>query len=116
MKGIVAAALVVVSASLVLAQRPQPGVIRTRISVVPVDVRVVDRKGNPVIDLKQEDFTILEDGVPQPIRHFELQTLTPDAAGAAVAADLHTPNGEVTAEQRRVFLLVLGRGYMTGPS
>ncbi len=117
MRIIVAAALIALTAASTRAQqRPQPGVIRTRISVVPVDVRVVDRKGNPVTDLTQEDFTILEDGVPQPIRHFELQTLTPDPAAAAADVDLRAPTGTLTAQPRRVFLLVLGRGYMNGPS
>jgi VWFA-related protein len=97
-------------------QRPQPGVIRSRIAVIPIDVRVVDRKGNPVTDLKQEDFIVLEDGVPQPIRHFEVQTLVADPRAVAAAADLRAPNGAISAQPRRVFLLVLGRGYMTGPS
>jgi len=35
-----------------------------------VDVTVTDAKGNPVHGLKQSDFTISEDGQPQPIRSF----------------------------------------------
>lgn len=35
-----------------------------------VDVLVTDDKGNPVRGLKQSDFTVLEDGHPQPIRSF----------------------------------------------
>jgi VWFA-related protein len=35
-----------------------------------VDVTVTDAKGNPVQGLKQSDFTISEDGQPQPIRSF----------------------------------------------
>jgi hypothetical protein len=88
MRNVVAAALILASATIALAQRPQPGVIRARISVVPIDVRGVHRKGNPVTDPKQEDFTVLEDGVPQPIQHFELQTLSPDPAAATAAVDL----------------------------
>ena len=34
------------------AQEPQPPSIRTRITMVPIDVRVVDRDGKPVTDLK----------------------------------------------------------------
>ena len=36
-----------------------------------VDVTVTDAKGNPVHGLKQSDFTVKEDGKPQPIRSFE---------------------------------------------
>ena len=35
-----------------------------------VDVTVTDAKGNPVYGLKQSDFTIEENGKPQPIRSF----------------------------------------------
>jgi VWFA-related protein len=35
-----------------------------------VDVTVTDAKGNPVHGLKQSDFTVEEDGKPQPIRGF----------------------------------------------
>jgi VWFA-related protein len=83
--------------------------------MVPVDVRVVDRDGKPVTDLKQEDFTILEDSVPQPIGHFSVQAFTPDmAAVARPLRDVDTPNLE--AQNRRVFLFQLGRGRMKGPS
>lgn len=48
---------------------------------VPVDVVVVnataqDEKGNPVRDLRKEDFRIYEDGQPQPIHTFSVETYT----------------------------------------
>ena len=101
MRHVIAAALLLASAAIALAQRPQPGVICARISVVPIDVRVVDRKGNPVTDLKQEDFTVLEDGVPQPIQRFELQTLSPDPAAATAAVDLRAPGSSKKARPTR---------------
>ncbi len=100
-------------------QQPQvPGTFRTRITIVPVDVRVVDRSGKPVTDLKQEDFTILEDGVPQVIRHFSVQSLVAEAPGPAGALPaLRTaPSADLKAQNRRVFLILLGRGRMKGPS
>jgi VWFA-related protein len=36
-----------------------------------LDVVVTDAKGQPVRDLKQSDFTVKEDGQPQPLRSFE---------------------------------------------
>lgn len=64
------------------AQQPT-GSFRSRITMVPLDVRVLDRDGKPITDLRQEDFTVLEDGIPQAIRHFAIQSLTPEAAPAA---------------------------------
>jgi len=42
---------------------------------VLVDVRVTDRKGDPVTDLKQSDFKVDEDGVPQKINSFDLENI-----------------------------------------
>jgi len=36
-----------------------------------VDVVITDKKGTPIRDLKQEDLTVTEDGVPQQIVSFE---------------------------------------------
>jgi VWFA-related protein len=40
-----------------------------------VDVRVYDKSGKPVTDLKQSDFRVSEDGVPQTIRDFTLENV-----------------------------------------
>ena len=50
------------------AQQP----IRTGINFVRVDVIVTDNKGNPVLDLTQEDFQVAEDGKPQTIQTFSV--------------------------------------------
>jgi hypothetical protein len=47
---------------------PSNMVLRTTTRLVVVDVVTVDSKGEPVLDLKADDFTILEDGKPQKIR------------------------------------------------
>jgi VWFA-related protein len=94
-----------------------PGAIRTRVTLVPVDVRVLDRDGKPITGLKQEDFTVTENGVPHAIRHFSVQALTPEPLAATAEPSLRRPPGTTLAPQnRRVFLLLLGRGRMTGPS
>jgi VWFA-related protein len=49
---------------------------------VIVDVIVGDRYGTAVAGLKQEDFTILEDGKPQPITFFETHGGAPMRMGA----------------------------------
>src|SRR5687768_15774553 len=45
----------------------QPPTFKTGINFVRVDVIVTDGKGNPVLDLKAEEFSVSEDGRPQKI-------------------------------------------------
>jgi VWFA-related protein len=112
---------VFVFASALAAQQPPTQdpqqTFRSRVTVVPVDVRVVDRNGKPITDLKQEDFTVIEDGVPQKIVHFSFQTLTPVTGEVPdTPLDFRKPLGESVAPQnRRIFLLVLGTGRQVGP-
>ncbi len=99
-------------------QPPQQPAFRTGVIVVPIDVRVVDNKtGKAVTDLKAEDFTLFEDGTPQPIRVFEAHTLT---AGQAPPPGTKIPIRESAfgsvPQNNRVFLLVLGRGKLQEPS
>jgi VWFA-related protein len=98
-------------------QDAQQPTFRSRVTVVPVDVRVVDRQGRPVEGLKETDFTVLEDGVPQRIVHFMYNRL--EAAPAAAVDEplgFRRPLGEaVAAQNHRIFLIVLGRGRHTGP-
>jgi hypothetical protein len=41
------------------------------VDVVTVDVVVTDKAGNPVSGLTKDDFTVLDEGRPQPISSFE---------------------------------------------
>ncbi len=43
-----------------------------RVTVVEVPVNVLDRRGNPVDNLKAEDFEVYDDGKKQPITGFEV--------------------------------------------
>ncbi len=97
-------------------QQPPPS-FRSRVTVVPVDVRVVDRNGKPITGLTQQDFTVSEDGVPQQIVHFSFKTLTAIAPGPEPPApQFRKPLSEtVTPQSQRIFLLLLGRGRQVGP-
>jgi VWFA-related protein len=54
------------------AQEPTPApVFHAESRLVVVDVVVADKHGQPVTDLKQEDFALTEDGKPQQIKFFE---------------------------------------------
>ena len=60
---------------------------------VVVDVVVTDAKGNPVEGLKQGDFKVMEDGVVQPLRFFDVHTGGVDVGASQQALDLHLPPG-----------------------
>jgi len=47
---------------------------RVPVDVVVVNVSVTDKKGDPVLDLTKDDFTIYEDGKEQPIHTFTLES------------------------------------------
>jgi len=59
-------------------QQPVPR-IRTGINYVRVDAIITDRQGNPVLDLKQDEFRIKEDGKPQSIESFSVINIDPIA-------------------------------------
>lgn len=74
-------------------------VIKVTANLVSLDVIVKDKKGKAITDLKPEDFTVFENGVPQKIQFFD-STLTSgnEAAQPTTATDStgpkpRTPNG-----------------------
>ena len=54
--------------------------IRTNVRQVVVDVVVTDNQDHPIKGLKQEDFSVFEDDLPQKIIYFEAHTSSPDSA------------------------------------
>ena len=99
------------------AQQPPQPTFRTGVIIVPVDVRVLDRNGKPVTDLRQEDFTVLEDGAPQEVRHFSARGLAPMPVPAEAKPAVRTRSSSPLQEQSaRIFLIVLGRGRLQYPS
>jgi VWFA-related protein len=101
----------------VASQSPQPAAppqFRGGVLVVPVDVRVVDRQGNPVTDLKESDFSLLENGQAQPLKHFSTVDLSVPVAARPLPGPL-SQEALLESPTRRVFLLVLGRGRLQPP-
>ena len=57
-----------------IAQSSQAGyTFKAQTELVLVNVTVRDKKGNPVRDLKPEDFTVLEDNKPQKVATFDIE-------------------------------------------
>ncbi|HEY7501385.1 MAG TPA: VWA domain-containing protein [Vicinamibacterales bacterium] len=116
---LVLAFLVLGSSSFVLSSTQQPA-FRSRITIVPIDVRVLDADGKPIVDLERNDFTILENGVPQGITHFSSQALVAEAPDPKESlrepALRASPAEGLKPQNRRIFLIQLGRGRMKGPS
>src|ERR1035438_685042 len=77
----------VLSVPLVPAQQPQnsipsaaqqgASVIRSTTRLVQVRVFVQDGKGEPITDLKSEDFKVLDEGKPQNIALFSAESIVP---------------------------------------
>ncbi|MGH9464733.1 MAG: VWA domain-containing protein, partial [Thermoanaerobaculia bacterium] len=67
-------ALLALSIAPARAQETAPGPLgffeSIDVNVVNLDVYVTDKRGNPVVGLRQEDFEVLEDGTPMPITNF----------------------------------------------
>src|SRR5688572_8175501 len=89
---------------------PQP-TFRAGINYVAVDVIVTDRKNAPVIDLRQEDFEVFEDGRPQPIEEFRLiridGTPRPDAPAPRRIRTRDDEQTEAGREDVRVVAILL---------
>jgi VWFA-related protein len=78
-------------------QIQSPPQFRLGVTLVPVEVRVVDQDGAPVTDLTPTEFAIRENGRPQTVDHFQAVALEGSTAG-------------------RTFLVVLGRGRLNQPT
>jgi VWFA-related protein len=85
-------------------------VFRAGINFVRVDVIVSDRQGNPVTDLKMEDFQIEEDGKPQKAETFRLVKIDATTQPGYTQRTIRTRNDEETAaadENSRIFMFFL---------
>ena len=59
-------------------QDPQrPPTFKTGINFISVDVIVSDKNGNPILDLKPEEFSVSEDGKAQKIEQFSIIKIDP---------------------------------------
>ena len=92
-------------------QQPPPR-IRTGINYVRVDAIVSDRQGNPILDLKQDEFRIKEDGKPQTIESFSIIKIDPleqqiDAPPPPEIRSLYDEAREAQRPDVRLFIILL---------
>lgn len=81
--------------------------LRVTTRLIEVNVVAQDKKGQPVRDLTRDDFTLLDDGKPQPISVFVLNTGQAPPAPAALPPGTYTnrPEGPSQAGNLSVILL-----------
>ena len=77
------------------APAPAETTIKARAQIVIVDVVVTDKNQNPVHNLKQSDFNVLEGSAPQTISHFE-EHIYPNPQKPPAAPLQHLPLGVFT--------------------
>src|SRR6266852_5190028 len=83
--------LVLARANVVSQQTPTDYTFHSTTELVLVNVTVRDKNGNPVRDLKREDFTVLEDNKPQQVISFDLENTDAVLSTAATEAALLRP-------------------------
>ena len=94
----------------------QPPRVRVTTEIVLVNVVVRDKKGNPIANLKQEDFTVFEDGQKQQVSSFDFEKVNElaTAGGAGQTVTGTTESGgllgpkkaqSLDAKDRRLMLL-----------
>jgi VWFA-related protein len=90
-----------------------PQALRTEVALIQVDVNVVDGKGLPVGDLRQDEFTVTVDGKPRPVASSQFVLLKRAPAPQAQAAPRRYfssnqgPGQTPTSPTGRLFLIVV---------
>jgi VWFA-related protein len=114
----VSLAAVSLCVTLATAQQPPPErpQFRTGVEIVHLDVSVLDRDRRPVRGLTADDFTVLEDGRPQPIVVFnavDIPDPEPPPAGwmREVAPEVAANEG---SQERRLFLILIDDAMLQG--
>ena len=101
------------------AQDQQQPSFRSRLDLVHLDVSVLDKKRQPVRGLTAADFTVLEDGKPQPVTVFSAIDVPPPPPPPSakwlrdVPADVQT-NDKVEQPEGRLFVIFIDDAMLPG--
>jgi len=84
--------------------QPPPSVLRAQSAFVRIDVEVTDKNGKPIKGLKQDQFTVTDDGKEQKITSFSyadieaVESAAPDASAPPMVVAVDTPPTSTAAE------------------
>lgn len=121
----VAAVCLMALSVVIAAQSAQPPAtspgFRTQTELVIVDAVVVDRRGQPIADLKQDEFEVLDEGQPQKVALFQVISAgarSADGVGGARAATAarrypYSTNVGLDARATRAFVLLFDDVHLT---
>src|SRR6185369_3018493 len=103
MKSILSVFLIVLTAGwpVRLRAQEQEEVVRVRSNEVRLDVVVKDKKGRPIRDLKNTDFEVFEDGVPQKVESFRFVTREASAISSETKENKAAPAGVTASPGKR---------------
>ena len=91
-------------------------VFRGSVQSIEVDVRVTDREGRIVRGLTREDFTLLEDGKPQPIATASFVDLEIESPIRRMIPGVIDSDVATNAGVGRMWVILLGSSAGSGPS
>jgi VWFA-related protein len=92
-------------------------VYRGGIELIQLDVSVLDRKRQPVTELKAEDFTVFENGVQRPVRAFtsiQLPALRPRGLTPSTTVLSDVVTNQVGHQEGRLVIILMDRTIPTG--
>ena len=91
-------------------EKPPSFTVKVPVDVVIVSATVTDKQGNQVKDLAKDDFKVYEDGKPQPIHTFALEsykaTQVTDQSGKVVSPDGTSPTEPGAGSSRLISLVI----------
>ncbi len=104
--------------SSLLARNQDRPLFRSGVELVQIDVSVLDAKRHPVKGLTAADFTVLENGVPRPVRAFNAIDLPaaapPGRADWAMSVAPDVASNDVAAEDGRLVVILMDRTVPPG--
>jgi VWFA-related protein len=117
LSGSLAASVALASAAVAFAQTPPtqpPPSFRAGVNLVRLDVRVTDRDGRPVRDIRQDELEVIQEGERRPIvffRHIAEATASyADVVNQTVAGEVSTNQG---AARGHLFVFVFDQTHIT---